>query len=173
MKNKLFSTKELVLVALFAAVMAISAWVAVPAAIPFTMQVFAVFLTVCTLGTKCGLAAVFVYILVGCMGLPVFSGFTGGIGVLFSPVGGFIIGFLPAALVCGLLSKNAKRFWHSALSMAAGLLVCYIIGGAYFAVISGADAKSVIISCIIPYIIPDTVKILLAAALSQRIKKHV
>ena len=173
MNNKLFSTKELVLVALFAAVMAISAWVAVPAAIPFTMQTFAVFFAVGALGLKCGFTAVFVYVLIGCMGLPVFAGFGGGIGVLFSPNGGFIIGFLPAALVCGLLSKKAKTFASLSLSMAAGLVICYIIGSAYFAKISGMDAKSVIISCIIPYVIPDTVKILLAAALSQRIKKHV
>lgn len=173
MKNKLFSTKELVLIALFAAVIAISAWVAVPAAIPFTMQTFAVFFAVGTLGTRCGGAAVFVYILIGCTGFPVFAGPIGGIGALFSPNGGFILSFLPASLVCGLLSDRAKGFRRTALSMAAGLTVCYIIGSAYFAAISGLDAKSVIISCIIPYVIPDTVKILLAAALSQRIKKHV
>lgn len=173
MNNKLFSTKEIVLVALFAAVIAISAWVAVPAAIPFTMQTFAIFFTVGTLGTKCGCAAVFVYILTGCMGLPVFAGFAGGIGVLFSPHGGFIIGFLPAAFVCGMLSKKAKGVLSLTLSMAVGLLICYITGSAYFAKVSGLDAKSVIFSCIIPYIIPDILKIFIAAALSQRIKKYV
>ena len=96
----------MVLIALFAAVITISAWIAVPAAIPFTMQVFAVFLTASLLGAKCGTAAVTVYILLGCVGLPVFSGFVGGVGVLFSAKGGYIVGFIPAVICCALLQKK-------------------------------------------------------------------
>ena len=81
MTKKLFSTRELCYIALFAAVIAISAWIAIPAALSFTMQTFAVFCTVGLLGTKCAVATVITYVLLGTVGLPVFTGFTGGAAV--------------------------------------------------------------------------------------------
>ena len=88
---------SLILCALFCAVIAVSAQLIIPGVIPFTMQTFAVFLTVAVLGTAWGSVSVLAYLCLGLIGAPVFAGFHGGIGVLFGATGGYLIGFLPAA----------------------------------------------------------------------------
>ena len=168
------SARELCCTALFAAVIAISSWIAVPAAVPFTMQTFAVFFAVGTLGTRCGTAAVVTYILLGAVGLPVFSGFSGGAGVLFSATGGYIIGFVPAAIVGGVLcARFGKGVLPHALCMAAGLAVCYAFGSVWFALLHGVDIKTALVSCVLPFVPFDKVKLFLAAALSQKMRKYV
>lgn len=173
MAKKLFSVKEIVLVALFAAAIAVSAWIAIPAAIPFTMQTFAVFFTAALLGTKCGIAAVSVYVLLGGVGLPVFSGFTGGAAVLLSVNGGYIIGLIGAAAVCGLIASGSKSLLRVSFSMLAGLLVCYIFGSAWFAFINKASFFSAFSTCVLPFVFFDILKILLAATLSVKMRKFV
>ena len=174
MKNKLFSVRELVFIALFAAVIAISAWIAIPAVVPFTMQTFAVLTCTGLLGMKCGTAAVCVYILLGAVGLPVFTGFTGGIGALLSASGGYIIGFIPMSLVCGML---IKRFGRGILplfaSMAAGTVVCYFFGSLWFCILYRASVAAVIISCVLPFIPFDAVKIALAVTATRRFMRFV
>lgn len=174
MSKKLFSVREISLIALFAAVIAISSWIAVPAAVPFTMQTFAVFFAAAVLGTKCGTAAVIVYILLGAVGLPVFSGFKGGVGVLFSATGGYIIGFIFAALVCGTLMKRFKKsLLSSVLSMAAGLAVCYVFGSAWFAFLHGVNFFAAVASCVLPFVIFDILKIVFAAVLSRKVGRYI
>ena len=165
--------RELVLIALFAAVITISAWIAVPAAIPFTMQIFAVFLTAALLGAKCGTAAVAVYILLGCVGLPVFSGFMGGVGVLFSAKGGYITGFIPAALCCALLKKRLRGVVGAFLSMLAGLAICYAFGSLWYCAAQGVTLSAALITCVLPFAAFDLAKIALAAILSQSLGKHI
>lgn len=92
-------TRDMALIAAFAAVITVCAWISVPAAVPFTLQTFAVFLAVGLLGGKRGTIAVAVYILLGAVGVPVFSGFNGGLGALLGITGGYILGFLAAAAV--------------------------------------------------------------------------
>ncbi|MBP5250511.1 MAG: biotin transporter BioY, partial [Lachnospiraceae bacterium] len=102
-KNDKSAIVNMIFIAMMAAIMAVCAWITIPAAVPFTLQTFAVFLAICVLGGKNGTIAVFVYILLGAVGLPVFSGFKGGVGVLLGNTGGYIIGFLFSALVMWLL----------------------------------------------------------------------
>ena len=99
METKKMKTLDMVYIALFACLMAICAWISIPGQIPFTLQTMGVFLAVGLLGGKRGTVAVLVYILMGAVGLPVFSGFAGGLGKLLGMTGGYIVGFLVSALL--------------------------------------------------------------------------
>ena len=170
------NTKDAAMIAICAAVMAVCSWISIPAAVPFTMQTFGVFLAVGLLGGKNGTLAVFVYLLLGAAGLPVFSGFAGGIGHLFGATGGYIIGFVFSALLMWLmewlLGKSMKAL---VFSMITGLLVCYAFGTAWFMTVYARDSGSVglitaLSWCVFPYIIPDALKIMLAAWLTRRLR---
>ena len=168
-------TYDLVYVALFAVLIAICAWISVPTTVPFTLQTFGIFLTVGLLGGKRGSMAVLVYILLGAAGIPVFSGFTGGIGRLFGSTGGYIVGFLASALVMWALEKvMGRKPWALAIQMVLGLIVCYAIGTVWFmAVYSGTSGAvglmTVLGWCVIPFIIPDLIKIAMALVLTKRL----
>lgn len=168
-------TYDLVYVALFAVLIAICAWISVPTTVPFTLQTFGIFLTVGLLGGKRGSMAVLVYILLGAAGIPVFSGFTGGIGRLFGSTGGYIVGFLASALVMWALEKvMGRKPWALAIQMVLGLIVCYAIGTVWFMVVysgtSGAVGLMTVLGwCVIPFIIPDLIKIAMALVLTKRL----
>ncbi len=116
-----------------AALMAVCSWISVPLAIPVTLQTFAVFTSTGLLGKWRATWAVLVYILLGAVGLPVFSNFTGGVGMLFGKTGGYIIGFIFFALVTGfLIERLGKRTPALILAMVAGLFVCYLFGTLWF-----------------------------------------
>ncbi len=172
MKRKTF---DMVYIALFAVVMAVCAWIVIPMAVPFTLQTFGVFLAVGVLGGKKGTIAVFLYLLLGLIGLPVFSGFTGGVGVLFGPTGGYLIGFLVASLVMWgiehLFGRGKKVFF---LSMPAGLLCCYAFGTLWIVLLFGksigfVSATGVLLYCVAPYVIPDLIKIGLVMLVRRRL----
>lgn len=170
MTKKLFTTRELCYIALFAAVIAISAWMAVPAALPFTMQTFAVFAAAGLLSTKCAVAAVITYVALGAAGLPVFTGFAGGIGIFATVNGGFILGFIPAVLICGLLIKKA---FPKILAMCTGLLVCYLFGSAWFCMLNGASFFAALTATVLPYLPFDIIKIMLAALTARKLKRFI
>ncbi len=172
-------TRDLVLIALFAALMALCAWITIPSVVPFTMQTFGVFMAVGLLGGKRGTLAVLVYILLGAVGLPVFSGFGGGLGYLLGKTGGYIIGFIGSALTMWGFSKIFGRGWiMRGIGMLAGLLVCYAFGTGWFMSVyiraNGPVSLMTVLSwCVIPYIIPDLIKIALALYLSNRIERRI
>ena len=89
----LFSPKNIAYMALFSALTAICSWISIPTLVPFTLQTFAIFLMVGLLGTKRSLLSILIYLLLGAIGLPVFAGFSGGLGMLFGTTGGYLIGF--------------------------------------------------------------------------------
>ena len=167
----------MVFIGMFAVLIAICSWISVPAAVPFTLQTMAVFAAVGILGGKRGTMAVLVYILLGAIGMPVFAGFSGGIGVLAGTTGGYIVGFLFSAL---LMWGMEKMFGTSRVtlivSMLLGLIVCYAIGTVWFMTVymhsTGAvDLMTVLGWCVIPFIIPDCIKIAVAMLLTDRLKK--
>ena len=168
-------TKDLIYVGLCCAVLTVCAYITVPYAVPFTMQTFGVFLTVGLLGKKKGSAAILVYIILGCIGIPVFSGMRGGISVLLSNTGGYIAGFLIGGYISGLLIEKTGKLL---IPMCIGNLVCYVFGSIwYFAVYTkNTGAVSlvwVLMTCVVPYIIPDFVKICLAAYMTKKLKPHI
>ena len=169
-------TTDLVYTALCAALIAVCSWISVPAAVPFTLQTCAVFAALNLLGGKRGTTAVLVYILLGAVGLPVFSGFKGGPGVLLGTTGGYIIGFL----FTGLLFIFAERLFGQKrllliLALIAGLLVCYAFGTAWFMLVyarsSGPIGLGTALSwCVIPFVVPDLIKLAAAVLITDRVK---
>lgn len=170
-----FRTVDMAYIAMFAVMIAVCSWISIPATVPFTLQTFGVFLAVGVLGGKRGTLAVLVYLLLGTVGVPVFAGFSGGVGCLLGTTGGYIVGFLFSALVMWLMERLlGKKPWVLALSMVLGLLVCYAFGTVWFmqvyAKTSGAIGMWTALGwCVFPYIIPDAVKIILAMVLSRRL----
>ncbi len=177
MKKTKSTTPELVYVAIFAALIAVCSWIAIPSTVPFTLQTFAVFLTLTLLGGKRGTMAVAVYLLLGAVGVPVFANFSGGIGALVGSTGGYLIGFLGTTLVYWLLVKR-RKLWIEIVALVGGLVLCYALGTAWFVVVytqnSGAIGVGTALSwCVIPYVIPDLAKLGLAVVLGGRLRRHV
>lgn len=169
-----FRIIDLCYIALSAALITVCAWITIPASVSFTMQTFAVFLTSYLLGGRRSLLAVLVYILLGAVGIPVFSGMKGGLTALLGPTGGYIIGFIFIALFMWAFELFAKgRRWVTALSMLPGLLICYAFGTVWFVqVYVGEDGSrmgygAALGVCVLPFIIPDLLKAALAIAIGS------
>jgi biotin transport system substrate-specific component len=181
MKNVNVKTNllSIVYVAMFAAVITICAQIQIPATVPFTLQTLGVFVAAGMLGWKRGTLSVLVYILLGLVGLPVFAGFTGGVGVLFGLTGGYIIGFLFTAFIVGIMSeKLGRKLWVLAVSMVLGLLACYVFGTAWFMVIYNTSMGSMSLvtalgMCVVPFLPFDALKIAAAVVLVNRLSKIV
>ena len=157
----LFSPKNIAYMALFSALTAICSWISIPTLVPFTLQTFAIFLMVGLLGTKRSLLSILIYLLLGAIGLPVFAGFSGGLGILFGTTGGYLIGFFFLALT----------------AFFCGLLVCYCFGTAWFLIVYARNTGPIGLGtalswCVIPFLLPDTIKIVLAALAIKRLWQH-
>ena len=178
MKHKL-STLDLVYIGLSAALIAICSWIAIPLAVPITLQTLGVCTVSGIFGAKKGTLSLVIYILLGAIGVPVFSGFKGGIGVLFGATGGYILGFVFTSVIVGIVSdKTNGNLLKTALSMVAGVLICYIFGTAWFAFIyaktnTPASIGTILSWCVLPFLLPDAVKIIFAAVLTNRLKRYV
>ena len=169
-------TLNLVHIAMFAVIIAVCSWIAIPTTIPFTLQTFGIFVTIGMLGGKRGTAAVLVYILLGIVGIPVFAEFTSGPGVILLPSGGYLIGFIFTALVMWGMEKLSKKKWMLPLSMVIGLIVCYTFGTVWFMILYAKTAEAVslwtaLMWCVVPFILPDAIKIFLAVIICNRFKK--
>lgn len=176
------AARDIAYTALGVALITVCAWISVPVGeVPFTLQTFAVAAAGSILGVRRGCAAVLVYVLMGLVGIPVFAGFQAGVPALMGATGGYILGFLFAALLPALFShipvKN--RIARAAVlycGMMLGLAICYLFGTVWFLLVYNngvADPIGVgaaLSLCVIPYLIPDAVKLFLAALLSARLK---
>ena len=169
------NTRDMVYIAMFAVLIAVCSWISVPATVPFTLQTFGVFVTVGVLGGKRGSLSVLVYLLLGMIGVPVFAGFSGGIGCLLGSTGGYIIGFLFSALVMwGMEMAFGKSRFVLVLSMILGLMVCYLFGTIWFMTVYARTTGAIGVmtalgGCVFPYIIPDGIKIVLAMILCKKV----
>ncbi|MCI2056481.1 MAG: biotin transporter BioY [Oscillibacter sp.] len=170
---------DLAYIALGAVLIAVCAWISIPTTVPFTMQTFAIFTVVGLLGGRRGSWSVVVYLLMGAVGLPVFSNFQGGLGWMLGATGGYLIGFLGSALVYWLVTKLlGTKVPAMALGMVLGLLTCYIFGTAWFLVVYARTSGSIGLGtalgwCVIPFIVPDLLKIALALGVTKVLGKHV
>ncbi len=177
-KSKI-TTKELVFTALMAVIIAVCSWISIPTTVPFTLQTFGVFMAVGLLGGKKGTISVLVYILLGAVGVPVFAGFSGGIGVLFGTTGGYIVGFLLSGLVYwAMTAAFGEKLPIMIIAMVIGLLVCYAFGTAWFMIVYAKNTAPIGLMtalgwCVFPFIIPDCIKIALAVVLTKQLKKYV
>ena len=175
--NEKRKTYDMAYIAVFTVLIAICSWISIPMTVPFTLQTFAVFLSVSILGGRRGTMAVLVYVLLGAVGIPVFAGFTGGPGIILNTTGGYIIGFILSALIMWLTeSLFGKKLPVQILSMVLGLLACYAVGTVWFMFVymrqTGAVGLGTVLGwCVIPFIIPDAVKIALALMLGNTLRR--
>lgn len=173
------STKEIVLTAMFTAIITICAWISIPIGpISFTMHTFAVFCAVCILGGRNSFFSVLTYLLLGAVGLPVFAGFKGGIGVLVNTTGGYLLGFLLIPLIYLAAEKIfGKSLAVRIISLIIGLAVCYAFGTAWFMFVYTRNVGAVTIGkamkwCVTPFVPFDLIKLALAFVVSDRVKKY-
>lgn len=181
-KKSVFSVRQLCAAALGTALIAVCSWISIPmpTGISITMQTFAIFLIAGLLGLKCGTISVLAYLLLGAIGLPVFSGFKGGIASLLGPTGGYLLGFLFTAVIIGWMThKMGRKVPALLLSMVIGLAVCYLFGTIWFRLVytgDNASAKSmlgILGLCVFPYLPFDAIKLALAVFLVRRLDGHI
>ena len=165
------TVRNLVLVSIIASLLCLSALICIPSTVPITLQTLVLFLSLFSFGGKITTAATTVYIALGLIGLPVFSGFSGGIGRLFDATAGFIIGMLFCALLWWLTERYFSRL-NPAVRSVACLGVIYLTGALWYHLIYlGADANVIttLAITVIPFIVPDAIKIYIAYRISKRI----
>lgn len=176
--KKKWTPRDITYTAVMTGLIAVCSWISIPAAVPFTLQTFAVYLTLELLGGRRGTFSVLVYLLLGALGLPVFSGFSGGVGVLFGPTGGYILGFLGLSLLYwGFTTNFGKKLPVRIVAMILGLAVCYTFGTVWFLIVythtTGPVGLTTILGwCVFPFILPDLIKLTLAVVLAGRLTKH-
>ena len=162
MKSSVF---PMILTSLCAAIIAVLAQIIIPLPlIPITGQTLAIGLVVTILGLKHGTYAVLLYILLGAIGLPVYQSFTGGLGILFGPTGGYIIGFIPTAIVIGFyLKKTRLTFTHALVANILGMLVTLAFGAVWLKYLAELSWTGALFSGVIPFLIVGVIKAILAA----------
>lgn len=174
-------TLDMAYIALFAVLMAVCAWISTPKtpiSVPFTLQTFAIFTALTILGGRRGFWAVVVYLLMGLAGLPVFTGFQGGPGVLLGTTGGYIIGFIGSALVYWLVTaKLGNGLPVTVCGCLLGMLVYYAFGTVWFLTLYTStkgpiSLAAALAACVIPFIVPDLLKMALAVLLARRVGKY-
>ncbi len=165
-------TIHLVLCALFAALTAVLAQIAIPIGpVPISLATFSVFMTGALLGAKSGAVSQAVYVLLGAMGVPVFAGFKGGLGVLFGPTGGYIAGYILAAWLVGFVAeKFGNKLWGLLSAMLAGFFACMITGTGWFMLITQNGLAKALMICVVPFLPGDALKMILAASLAYRLR---
>ncbi len=174
------NVKRITYISLFSVLITICSWISIPiGGIPITLQTFAVFLAIFTLGARYSALALTVYLLLGAIGLPVFAGFGSGLGTLFGLTGGYLIGFYGIIICYGAITKIfGKSKLPTFIGSLLGLISCYAIGTAWFIYVytgtSGAIGIIATLSLtVFPFIAFDIGKIILAIFLEKRLRKHI
>lgn len=168
------NTKELVVSSLFSSITAILAQISIPLLeISFTMQIFAASLCGLVLGKRLGFISQIIYILLGTIGLPVFTHFRGGIGMLLGPTGGFILSFPMIAFVVGYFSEKFKSTLGIMFGMISSLLISYTIGALQFCLVTNSNFIKGLTVCVLPFIIVDIIKLSLAMLVGKSISKRI
>ena len=173
-KSQKISTKNLVMTGMFTAVICVMAQLSIPTQpIPFTLALFAIFLTGALLPPRYAFLAVLSYLLLGAFGVPVFAGMKGGFQILSGMTGGYLMAYPIMAFVTALFYKYGKK--HKIIALAIGmlvsLLICYLIGTTWFTFVSEFGFYKSLTLCVFPFVLFDLFKIVLAIALSFVIRK--
>lgn len=166
------NVKPMIYAALFAAITAIGALIEIPIpVVPLTLQVFFVLLAGLVLGSRWAGTGMAVYLLLGIIGFPVFSGGSSGIGTILGPTGGYLIGFVPAAFVTGRITELFGRSAPAAVcAMIAGLAIIYLLGILQLSIVAGLTVRESIGIGVLPFLFGDSVKLAAALIVSRRIE---
>lgn len=175
-------TRSIAYVGLSIAIIAVCSWVTIPIGpVPFTLQMFGIPLIIALLSPLEAISAVYLFVIIGAIGVPLFSGFKGGIGVLMGPTGGFLIGYLFGVVLAALFlyvvrGKTKSLIAKVACASIAGLIFtacAYTIGCIQYSLVAGIGVDQAFLVSCAPFIIPDVVKIVVAAICAQPIKKAI
>lgn len=165
---------HMTVIGIFAAFMCITApWTVPVGPIPITLATFSIYLSSATIGWKRSGAAVAIYLLLGFVGLPVFSGFAGGIQRLIGATGGYLIGYIPMAVITGAFVDKFKKTWAFPIGMIAGTAVLYTFGTAWYCIMSGVGIIPAMMGCVVPFLAGDAIKIAAATALAAKLRPFV
>ena len=172
MQKKKFSLTQLIFMALMAAVMCIAGPLAVPIGpVPITLTNLVIYIAVGVLGTAQGTISYCLYLLLGMVGLPVFSGYAGGLGKLAGPTGGYLIGFIAMALIGGIVMEvSHRKLIPTLIGWFIGTAVDYLFGTLWFMFVTKMNLSASLMMCVVPFIPGDLIKIVLAYCLSKKIK---
>lgn len=175
--QKRFSTRDLSYISLFATLIAVSGYIAIPlpfSTVPVTAQTLAVMLAGCLLPVGHAAASVFIFLLMGVAGLPVFSGGTAGLGIIAGKTGGYLIGFLAGAVLISLLKGKRPGFFRLlTVNVIGGIIVVYIFGVLWLNSVTGIGLSKAVVFGALPFIPGDIVKIIVAALIAQKLNKHI
>lgn len=153
-----------------AALCVIGPWAIPVGAVPLSLATLAVYLTAFLLTPGHMAGTVGVYLLLGAVGLPVFSGFSGGLGVLAGPTGGYLVGYLPSGVLCALAAR--RRGWRRVAGMVMATAVVYLTGTAWYCLQSGVSVLPAMVMCVLPFLPGDAVKLAAALALGPMVKNR-
>lgn len=178
--------KEMCVIGVMTAVVCVIApWsLSIPVSpVPISLGSLAIYFALMVLGMKCGTIVTLLYILIGLVGVPVFSGLSGGAGKLLGPTGGYIVGYIFMALICGFfLDKwrtnlnvkeniGRKNLALSVLGMVLGTIVLYAFGTAWLAISLNMTFPAALAAGVIPYIPGDIVKLIIAMVVGGQVRK--
>lgn len=171
--NQKIRTKQMVLIALMTAVTCVLGPLSIPlpfSPVPISLTNFAIFLAIFVLGMKNGTISFIIYLLLGAIGVPVFSSFRGGLQVLAGPTGGYLIGFIFLALIMGFaLDHFDRKLVPTIIGMIIGMAVCYAFGTVWLAKLLSLSFKEGLMIGVIPYLAGDAAKIIIAAIVGPKL----
>ena len=171
--NQKIRTKQMVLIALMTAVTCVLGPLSIPlpfSPVPISLTNFAIFLAIFVLGMKNGTISFIIYLLLGAIGVPVFSAFRGGLQVLAGPTGGYLIGFIFLALIMGFaLDHFDRKLVPTIIGMIIGMAVCYAFGTVWLAKLLSLSFKEGLMMGVIPYLAGDAAKIIIAAIVGPKL----
>ena len=171
--NQKIRTKQMVLIALMTEVTCVLGPLSIPlpfSPVPISLTNFAIFLAIFVLGMKSGTISFIIYLLLGAVGVPVFSSFRGGFQVLAGPTGGYLIGFIFLALIMGFaLEHFDRKLVPTIIGMIIGMAVCYAFGTVWLAKLLSLSFKEGLMMGVIPYLPGDAAKIIIAAIVGPKL----
>lgn len=174
MNKEISNSRNLAFIGVMTAITCILAPLSIPIGpVPISLTNLAIYVSIYALGSKKANISYIVYLLIGLVGLPVFSGFTSGPAKLFGPTGGYLIGFLPMAIICGIfIDKFIDKWYMCLIGMILGTIVVYAIGTAWLAYEAGMSMNAALAAGVIPFIPGDLAKIVLAMLIGPKLRKQ-
>ena len=172
MEKRKITTQQMALVAIMTALTCILAPFSLPIGpVPISLTNLVIYFSLYLLGWKLGTLSYVIYLLIGLVGVPVFSGFSAGPAKLFGPTGGYLIGFIPMAIIAGIvIDKYTEKWLLCLLAMIVGTIVCYALGTAWLAYEAEMTFQAALMAGVIPFIIGDIAKMIVAIIVAPMIK---
>lgn len=174
LKKSKISIQQLAIIGVMTAVTCILAPLSIPIGpVPISLTPFVIYLSIYILGTKKAFVSYLIYLLIGLVGVPVFSGFSSGAGKLFGPTGGYLIGFIPMLLIAGIvIDKTLGKWYLEFAAMVIGMAACYAFGTFWLSWQAHMSFQAALFAGVIPFIAGDLIKMVLVLLIGPVIRKN-